>query len=400
MKVLILCVFLLFLNGCQDGDNCSESSTVVAVSEVSQLSKSSKVYTSSTLDDGSVLFGGENGLSVTYTSNNRDNKSNFKLPIFLHKSDSNSTNRSSEANETKVKIFSIVNTNDGIFVGGSFTNVNGVSRNNLVKLNDDGSVNKDFNNSINGAVFKILDIDADNLLVAGAFGGYDDNIAHSIAKISKDGVLDKNFIPFNEYLFVKVNDVAKLDTDKFILAGTFVKEAGETDENTTKEDVINMTSSVVVLNINGSIDKVLTSKLAKIKNEAFVVEVDNELVYIGGSFRFTQNDYVYTNLVAFSLDGKLNEDFKIDVMQGLVFDTKVLGDTIIFAGDFLMPDNTNSRSFYIVDKRGTTIRVENFSVDADIYNIDIYEGSLILSGDGNFAINGNEYSNNIALKLQ
>ena len=374
MKSLVLCMFLLFVNGCKDSSNSSKTSTVVAVNEVSQLSRSSNVYTSSALDDGSILFGGKNGLSISYASNNRDNKSNFRLPLFFQKSDSNSTNRNNEANATKVKIFSIVNTNNGIFVGGSFTNVNSVSRNNLVKLNSNGSVNKDFNNSINGAVFKILDIDTDSLLVAGAFGGYNDNIAHSIAKISKDGILDKNFIPFNKYLFVKINDVAKLGSDKYILAGTFVKEAGETDENTTKADVISMTSSIVVLNTNGSIDEELTSKFSKIKNEAFVVEVDMDLVYIGGNFTFTQNDYKYTNLVAFSLDGELNEEFKIETMQGLIFDTKISGDTVIFAGDFLMPDSSNSRSFYIVDRNGATIKVENFSVDADIYSIDVYEG--------------------------
>jgi len=400
LKILFSCLLVLLVSGCQNDDNQRTSTQVVSISEASQLSKSSNVYTSSVLDDGTILFGGENGLSISYTSNNRDNKSNFQLPIFLQESDQNSTNRSNDENETKVKIFSIVNSSSGVFIGGSFNNVNGTPRNNLVKLNSNGLVNEDFNNSINGAVFKIIEIDENNLLVAGSFGGYDDNIAHSIAKISKNGVLDKDFIPFNEYLFVKINDVAKLDANKYILAGTFVKEAGETDENTTKEDVISMTSSIVVLNTNGSIDEELTSKFSKIKNEAFVVEVDNSLVYIGGNFTFSQNDYKYTNLVAFSLDGELNEEFKIETMQGLIFDTKISGDTVIFAGDFLMPDSSSSRSFYIVDKNGITIKVENFSVDADIYSIDVYEGSLILSGEGNFAINGNDYSNNIALKLQ
>lgn len=388
------------MSGCQNDDNQRTSTQVVSISEVSQLSKSSNVYTSSVLNDGSIIFGGENGLSVSAVSNNRDNKSSFKLPIFTQESDANATNRNNNANATKVKIFSIVNTSDSIFIGGSFSNVNGVKRHNLVKLNSDGGINQDFNNSINGTVFKLLDIDENNLIVAGTFGGYDDNIAHSIAKISKNGDLDKNFIPFNEYLFVKINDVAKLKDDKFILAGTFVKETSETDENTTKEDVINMTNSIVVLNLNGSIDEVLTSKFSQIKNEAFVVEVDNNLVYIGGNFEFIQNAYTYQNLVAFSLDGVLNEEFKIDKMKGLIFDTKVVGSQVIFAGDFLMPDSSSSRSFYIVDKYGVTIKVENFSVDADIYSIDVYEGSLILSGEGNFAINGNDYSNNIALKLQ
>ena len=312
----------------------------------------------------------------------------------------NSSNRDNNDSVEKVKIYSIASLDNSIFIGGSFSNVNGIDRNNLIKLDNNGSVNIDFNNSINGTVFKILPIDSESLLIAGAFGGYNDNIAHSIVKISTDGIINNDFVPFNEYLFVKINDIAKLDSSKYIVSGTFVKEAGEADENTTKEEVINMTHSVVVLNLDGSVDEDMTNKFSEIKNEAFVVEVENGLVYIGGDFEFTKNEKLYNNLVSFSVDGTFNEEFQIDRLQGMIFDTKIVDNQIIFVGDFIMDDNIQTRSFYIVNEFGQTIKVDNFSVDADIYSIDIYQGNLILSGDGKFELNGNSYSNNIALKLQ
>ena len=399
MKYIFLLFFIILISGCKDDTAQETSGQKVSVSEVAQLSQSSNVYTSSVLADGTILFGGENGLSISSTSN-RNNKSNFKLPVFTIKSDMNSSNRDNNDSVEKVKIYSIASLDNSIFIGGSFSNVNGIDRNNLIKLDNNGSVNIDFNNSINGTVFKILPIDTKNLLIAGAFGGYNDNIAHSIVKISTDGIINNDFVPFNEYLFVKINDIAKLDSSKYIVSGTFVKEAGEADENTTKEEVINMTHSVVVLNLDGSVDEDMTNKFSEIKNEAFVVEVENGLVYIGGDFEFTKNGKLYNNLVSFYTDGSFNEDFRIDKLQGMIFDTKIMENQIIFVGDFIMDDNIQTRSFYIVDEYGRTIKIDNFSVDADIYSIDIYQGNLILSGDGKFELNGNSYSSNIALKLQ
>lgn len=399
MKNLFLLFLIIFISACKDDDTGTQPNNQVSISEVSQLSKNSNVYTSNVMADGTILFGGENGLSLSSMSNSRDKKSNFQLPVFTNKSDANATNRDNNDSKDKVKIYSISNLQDNIFIGGSFSEVNGVTRNNLVKLKHNGSIYDDFNNSVHGTVFKILPIDNNNLLIGGAFGGYNDNIAHSIAKISTEGVIDTDFIPFNEYLFVKINDIAKLNKDKYILAGTFVKEAGEADENTTKEDVIQMTNSIVVVNLDGTIDEILTAKFSNIKNETFVVEVINNQVYVGGDFNFIEENLFYNNLVSYTVDGELNKKFQIDKLNGMIFDTQVVDNKILFVGDFIISDNTQTRSFYIVDEFGKTIQINNFAVDADIYNIDIYQGKLILSGDGKFELNGDNYSNNIALEL-
>ncbi len=271
---------------------------------------------------------------------------------------------------------------------------------NLVKLNLQGTIDNDFNNTVNGTVFKILPLKNNTLLIGGTFGGYDSNIVHSIAKIDTNGKVDDTFIPFNDYLFVKINDIAKLQNDKIILAGTFVKEATSDDENRTRAEMIQMTQSIIVLNLDGTIDNKLSEKFIDIKNEAFVVEVSNGKVYIGGDFEFTKNSTIYNNLVAYTVDGDFVNDFIIDKLNGMIFDTKIISDKIIFVGDFILDNKSQTRSFYIVDEYGRTIKIDNFSTDADIYSIDIYQGNLILSGNGNFELNNKSYSNNIAIKLQ
>ena len=389
----------LLISGCNN--TTRNSNQEVSITGGKQLSNNKNVYSSSTLSDGTILFGGENGLSLSSISNNRDKTSSFKMPIFTIENDTNSTNRSNDNNKTKqVKIYSIVNTDNNIFIGGSFSQVNGLKRNNVVKLNLQGTIDNDFNNTVNGTVFKILPLENNTLLIGGTFGGYDSNIVHSIAKIDTNGKLDDTFIPFNDYLFVKINDIAKLQNDKIILAGTFVKEATSDDENKTRAEMIQMTQSIIVLNLDGTIDNKLSEKFIDIKNEAFTVEVSNGKVYIGGDFEFTKNSTIYNNLVAYTVDGDFVSDFIIDKLNGMIFDTKIISDKIIFVGDFILDNKSQTRSFYIVDEYGRTIRIDNFSTDADIYSIDIYQGNLILSGNGNFELNNKSYSNNIAIKLQ
>lgn len=389
----------LLISGCNN--TTRNSNQEVSITGGKQLSNNKNVYSSSTLSDGTILFGGENGLSLSSISNNRDKTSSFNMPIFTIENDTNSTNRSNDNNKTKqVKIYSIVNTDNNIFIGGSFSEVNGLKRNNLVKLNLQGTIDNDFNNTVNGTVFKILPLKNNTLLIGGTFGGYDSNIVHSIAKIDTNGKVDDTFIPFNDYLFVKINDIAKLQNDKIILAGTFVKEATSDDENRTRAEMIQMTQSIIVLNLDGTIDNKLSEKFIDIKNEAFVVEVSNGKVYIGGDFEFTKNSTIYNNLVAYTVDGDFVNDFIIDKLNGMIFDTKIISDKIIFVGDFILDNKSQTRSFYIVDEYGRTIKIDNFSTDADIYSIDIYQGNLILSGNGNFELNNKSYSNNIAIKLQ
>jgi hypothetical protein len=64
-----------------------------------------------------------------------------------------------------------------------------------------------------------------------------------------------------------------------------------------------------------------------------------------------------------------------------------------------MNDNLHTRSFYIADLTGQTISVDNFEVDSDIYSIEMYNGNLVLTGDGNYSLNGKSYTNNINLQF-
>jgi len=372
------------------------------------LSASKNIYTSAYLNDEStILLGGDGGLTLASISNREGTVSksfkrlSFNVPTFLP--DTADVKQSSalntDANKSKVKIYSICNVDNSLYVGGKFAFVNGVEKDNLVRLTSSGAIDDDFNASVEGSVYKIVKTDT-NIFVAGAFGSYNEKYIHSIAQLDLIGTLNESFNPFADYMIVRINDVAVLANDKIMLAGTFVKEASAEDQNSSMEELIQKTRAVMVLNSNGMIDEELSDKFADIKHEAYALDVLNDTIYIGGGFEFIKDETAFNDLVAYSIDGELKNDFRIGKLSGLVFDVKAQDDKVIFAGDFILDDGLETRSFYLVDLFGNTININNFSVDANIYNIEMYEGSLVLSGEGKFKLSGSQYSSSISLKLE
>ncbi len=418
-KIISLVIIGIFaLQGCQQAEEDTSSLAKISVQEVEALKKKN-IYSSLVLGENTVLMAAEDGMLLTKidiglndASSSKQFKnigSNFNIPSFksyeqiekqflLKTVDSNETNTTDETPDNP-KIYSMLKLTDGILIGGKFAMVNGIEKDNLVKLKYDGSIDNSFSGSIIGAVYKMLKIES-NIYIAGVFGGYNDNEAYSIIKINPQGISDTNFLPFKDYFLAKINDIEAYGSDKLILAGTFIKEITVEDENTSKEELLTMTKSILIIDKNGNILDEESNKFNDIRNEAFSIVKDENRLYIAGDFEFIKKTVLYNNLVAYSFDGEHDESFSIDKLNGMIFDLSVSEDKIIFGGDFIAEDdNSTNRSFYIVDKMGKTIKIDNFTSDADIYNIDVYNGNIIISGEGEFKVNDQNFANSIMLKI-
>lgn len=399
---------LSVISGCNSSGNGKAESTTV--NEAKPLVQQKNVYASTSIGNGNILFGGENGLSIVNTSNSEGSQKltkSFNLPTFessnevFKRTDGVAYYKSDEGNNTeaeKSKIYSMLNVDDGILIGGSFASVNGVEKHNLVKLNFDGTVNQNFKSDVGGSVYKIIE-NKDNVYVSGIIGSYNEKEAYSIVKLDFNGEMDENFLPLKEYMFSKINDIAILDDEHIILAGTFVKDATEADQNQTQEELLKLTTTILVVDSKGNINESLSSKFGNIHNEVFALDVNDNTLYVAGDFDVTINGEEYNNLVAYDLDGTFNKDFKVTKLHGMIFDVEALDDKVVFGGDFLVDNDESTRSFYVVNKDGQTIKVENFSTDADIYSIDIYNGNIILSGEGQFEIEDKSFENSLMLQL-
>ena len=129
--------------------------------------------------------------------------------------------------------------NGGILIGGSFTTVNGVTRNRIARLSPDGSLDLTFNPSFDGAVNTIHVFSDGSMLIAGQFttlGGVNFN---RIVKLNPDGKPDPLFVAGTDNAVTTI--LARPD-GKIIIGGSF-------------RSVNNVSRSYLArLNTNGSLD--------------------------------------------------------------------------------------------------------------------------------------------------
>src|SRR5262249_53908207 len=137
--------------------------------------------------------------------------------------------------------------NGKVLVGGSFTNVNRISRNQIVRLNADGSVDANFDSgsalsSPNSAtVYSIALQTNGQLVVGGSFGGINPGSHTGIARLNSDGSLDNGYAPALS-LFSIVYAAALQPDQKAVIGGTFATVNG-TPRN-----------RIARLNTNGTLD--------------------------------------------------------------------------------------------------------------------------------------------------
>lgn len=92
---------------------------------------------------------------------------------------------------------SAIQMNNGtIIIVGSFTTYNGVTKNRIVGLNNDGTINNEFkvgtgfNNTVNSIIYDSVN---DKLFCFGLFTSYSGITANRIVKLNSDGTIDNSF---------------------------------------------------------------------------------------------------------------------------------------------------------------------------------------------------------------
>jgi uncharacterized delta-60 repeat protein len=149
-------------------------------------------------------------------------------------------------------VYSIALQADGkVLIGGSFTNVNGVSRNCIARLNADGSVDNSFDlGTLVGTpstYISSIAVQADGkVLVAGYFTSINGTNRNSIARLNEDGSLDAQFDPGTgtggDFLYGSIRSIALQLDARVLVVGAFTSING-TNRN-----------RIARLNADGSLD--------------------------------------------------------------------------------------------------------------------------------------------------
>lgn len=255
-----------------------------------------------------------------------------------------------------------------IFIGGDFTEYNGVSRNRIALLNSDGSLDTSFNpQSGCNAIIEALAAQSDGkVVVGGKFTQCNGSVAGGIARLNSDGSRDSSFIAtgadptyFNGPPMV--HELLLQPDGKIIVGGTFYSFNSLSRRSITRLNTDGSTDGSF-LGTGFSSGSVLTLALAP----------DNK-IYVGG----WQVDYISR----LNADGTNDTSFTRPNMSGAINDISVQQDSkIVLVG--LININNDPQNIARLNSNGTidnTFLTQGFDANSTCSAI-APSGKIIVGG--------------------
>lgn len=217
-----------------------------------------------------------------------------------------------------------------ILAGGNFTSFNTSLAMSLVRLNTNGTVDTAFNTNLgtgfDATVDKIF-VQADQkILVSGQFTQLNGNTRNRLVRLNSDGTLDTTFATnigtgFNN----EVHTVFQQADLKIVVGGEFTSFNGGT------------VSGIVRLNSDGTPDTTFNTNVSSEFTSSYVLAIGQQSsgkLIIGGNFTYTAGSF----LLRLNTDGTLDSSFNTSLgssVDNIVYDIKVQpNDQFIAVGTF------------------------------------------------------------------
>jgi len=274
-----------------------------------------------------------------------------------------------------------------IVIGGTFTMVNGIVRNRIARLNSDGSLDTNFQNSVSGADDTVRSVAIDGsgrVLLAGYFNRLDDATRTRVARLNADGTLDPAFAHDLVGTIDSVESIALQGDKKILIAGSFVAVNGV------------IRNHIARLNADGSPDIGFLNGLSGPDRVVYSVasQKDGKLL-IGGDF-FIVNGLVRPKLVRLNGDGSLDGGFSAGV-SGTVNSIVVQGDGgVVFGGAFGGVNGVGRNRIARVRADGTL----DATFQNDLSGANGTVRSVVLQSDGKLLIGGDFTAVNTAQRTR
>lgn len=256
-----------------------------------------------------------------------------------------------------------------ILIGGTFRVVLGVRRNNLARLNTDGTLDSLFNPNPDTSISSIA-LQADGkILVGGNFSTIGEEARNSIARLEPNGVVDTGFDP-DAGEFQSVSTIALQADGKILLGGSFSSIGGQTRHGIAR------------LNPNGTADIAFNpDSLGIIRINCIAVQADGK-VLVGGEFTRIGGQ-ARTNIARLDSTTGLADSFNPNV-SGAVVSLAVQPDgKILVGGPF---QNVGGQA------RNGIARLEANGVVETGFNPDAgesrYVSTIALQADGKILVSG------------
>jgi uncharacterized delta-60 repeat protein len=278
-----------------------------------------------------------------------------------------------------------------ILIGGSFTSYNGVNANRIVRLNTNGTLDSSFNfgSGFNGSVSDILVLSDGKIIVVGYFSTYKGSTRNRILKLNSDGSIDNTFSSVGSGTALGIRSIGIQTDNKILISRIFTTSSGV---------VIN--NDIVRLNTNGSIDNTFDtgSGFTNGSVETFKITSDGK-IYVAGDF-LTYKGVTLTmqRIIRLNSDGSKDTTFAFGTgYSGDVLDIALQTDgKIIAGGDFFSYNNSNLT--YKINRIDSNGNDDQFGVNGFPFNnstTNNFVSSLAIQNNGKVIVGGlfTQYNN-------
>lgn len=269
-------------------------------------------------------------------------------------------------------INSVIIQNDGkILIAGSFTIFNGVIKKNVTRLNSDGSLDPTFNVGLGPNMgINSVEIQVDGkIIIVGNFTSYNGVGRNYIARLNNDGSLDTSFDPGTGANGNIYNAIIQTD-GKIICAGAFSQFNSQNFKN------------LVRLNVDGTIDNSISIG-SGISGVLYDVQIqsDNKIIF-SGNFSIN-NQYSIENICRVLPNGVIDTTFLISNPNSIVYKIKLQNDgKILIGGNFNQVDGISQLSLARLNINGsidTTFNSGNI-LNSGVRSIQVLTNGKIIVG--------------------
>jgi len=366
MKTKLLFAIFLIINYQLSIINCNAQPGSLDMSFNPGTGAGWGIITSAIQTDGKIIIGGS---FTSYAGISRGHIARVNTDGTLDTSFNTATGTNGFLSTTAIQ------NNGKIMIGGDFLTFNGTARRYIARLNSDGTLDMSFNSGLDTNTIDILSMVIQNdgkIIIGGTFSNYYGTSRNNIARINSDGTLDSTFNPGTGANGLQVKTIAIQSDDKIMIGGDFTTYNG-TNRN-----------RIARLNTDGTLDLTFNPDSGANNVIYSIVIQNNGKIIIGGGFT-TYNGTIRNHIARLNTDGTLDLSFNPGTgTDHRVWPTAIQSDgKIIIGGAFTTYNGTGRNYIACLNNDGSLDTTFNpgIGTDALVCTTTIQnDGKIIIGG--------------------
>ena len=255
-------------------------------------------------------------------------------------------------------VISLAQQNDGkVVLGGYFSTYNGVTKNGIVRLNTDGSIDNSFNtgSGTNGGINSIAIQSDGKIMIGGRFSTYNGITTNNIVRLNTDGSLDNSFNA-GSGTDGNVNSIALQSDGRVIMIGDFSHYNGIAS------------SKIVRIDKTGNFNSSLSLDLGADNGISTAISQSDGKIVISGYFT-TYNSQPRNGIARINPDGSIDNSFNPMLNTSVLAAALQADGKILIAKVFDNYSTNYSKNLIRVNSDGTLDNSFQFATTRKIIGI-------------------------------